>query len=519
MSVVRLQETFATAPFLRVIQVCRAQESDGERPQEGLAEESDLTYRIKSAIASAKEFSVISSFLISREGLVDAVENAWKQEGARSYWMTGYERLRASYAQAEEDKRAAQDRELIAEMGEILDTVVLRLGPFHAKFVLVDPLGKEPKGFLTSCNLIPDAFRENLESFVELKPAECRQLYRLARHTFWHRADTELCEDGKCLAASKPFEAPIPEPEGDLIWTVGNQSNLIREHALRLIKEASKSIDICGHTWSHDHPVLRALVAKVKAGCRVRLAGWEFGGSGRQPPIHKTLSSLIEAGVEVFEVPHLHAKYLLTDKEGILGTANFHPKGLDEGIEVGLLLRGKRLSHAREAFAYFVSRASTTSKLVPALSLNATSAEILVTYRPEFPDTPVQVRDSLTLPPKVLVASCASTLREEAQEALRSHLATVAKPRDTLAAWSRQEAGKPSEPRILYKSIVVTVEARPPTVPSNLKIPQDEPTDPQVVKHKGRKWVAIPDPGRDTVLVSKALNLAKAEGCNVAFWD
>ena len=524
MTVVRLQSEFAPPAFMRAVRVtpCAPQPA-ASHGIECLAARSSFDNLIVPALANAQDMSILSSFLVSRDRLVDAIENAWNEARARSFWMTSDTRLRESYQMADDSPRAgpdraAQDRALNADFDPLLDCAVLRFGPFHAKFVLTDPLGEQSTGYITSCNLIADAFQKNHEVILALTRDECRQLYRFARHAFWHLATTELAERADQVTATAPFEAALPEPEGTLVWTAGKSSTLIRQNALRIIREAETSIDICGHSWTPDHPVLAALAEKARQGVKVRLLGWRFSPGERQPPIHKRLAQLIDAGVEVMEVPKLHAKLLLNEREGMLCTANFATKGLDEGVEVGVLLDDRRLTDARKAFDYFASHAETRCQIIDKLPPDTPLERDVATYRPEFPDSPLRTQGSRTLDSRILTSTCASTVQEEAQEALRALLEEVANPKDPLATWTRQEAGKSSNPRILDQKLVVSVEMRPPTLPSKLRAPDSDPTTPQVVEHKGRKWVVIPDPGADHVLMAQAVALAKQEGCNVAFW-
>ena len=58
-----------------------------------------------------------------------------------------------------------------------------------------------------------------------------------------------------------------------------------------------------------------------------------------------------------------------------------------------------------------------------------------------------------------------------------------------------------------------------PSVPLKLrdsKLPKEEP---QVVKHAGKRWVAIPETEYDAPLMQAAVSLAMLENCTVAYWD
>jgi hypothetical protein len=71
----------------------------------------------------------------------------------------------------------------------------------------------------------------------------------------------------------------------------------------------------------------------------------------------------------------------------------------------------------------------------------------------------------------------------------------------------------------LYREISLSVEMSAPTVPLKLrdsKLPKEEP---QIVKHAGKRWVAIPFIEGDAALMEAAVALAQKEKCSVAYWD
>jgi len=463
------------------------------------------------ALAETKEMTIISSFLLSREPLISAAEEAHRQ-GARTYWLTCDARIAGMFDESTSPQRVKQDMELYKEFGLLAEDAAVRIGSFHAKFVLVDPTTNNRKGWLTSANLIPDACDQNVEFVAPLSSREVKLLYLVARHAFWHEATKEVMADGQLQSIPCPVEFPLPPKDPELLWTVGSKAHSLREAAFEIVDAAKDSLSLAGYTWQQNHPLLAKVAKKAREGVAVRIFVRETNDPKRHPA--KVLSTLLEAGAKVYSVPGLHAKFLLNETDGLMGTANFASKGLDEGFEVGLRLRDERLEQARMAMGWM--QAAATEEIAFEADIGPDDfQDDRKFHHPAIPEKEFKLEERLVLPTRQLVASCASKLAFEAQAELDLAESRLAQTKNPRGEWCTEEGHHVK----LYREIGLSVEMSAPTVPLKLrdgKLPKEEP---QLVKHGGKRWVAIPFIDGDTALMEAAVALAQKEKCSVAYWD
>ncbi len=462
-------------------------------------------------LAAAKETAVISSFLLSRETLIDAAEVAHGR-GARTYWLTCDARLAQMFDESTSPQRIKQDMALYQEFGLLAEAAVVRIGSFHAKFLLVDPTTPNRKGWLTSANLVSAACDQNVEFVTELTGREIALLYQVTRYAFWHEANTEVMTDGSLKSVPCPVQFPLPPKDAELLWTVGTKAHSLREAAFEIVESAKSSLTLSGYTWQQNHPLLMKVAKKAREGVDVRIFVRETNEAKRHPT--KVLNALLEAGAKIYSVPGLHAKFLLNEEDGLMGTANFAAKGLDDGFEIGLRLRDDRLEQARAALSWMQNAATEEISFQSLIGPDDFQSGRKFQH-PARPEIIYRLEERRALPTRQLVASCASKLAAEAQAELDLAESRLAQAKNPRGEWCTEEGLHVK----LYREINVSVEMSAPTVPLKLrdgKLPKEEP---QLVKHAGKRWVAIPFIEGDAALMEAAVALAQKEKCSVAYWD
>lgn len=506
----RLSADFVPPPFLPAIRTDALLPKVEKKPPL-LRTAGQLEQLFGPQLASAKETAVISSFLLSRETLIDAAEVAHGR-GARTYWLTCDARLAQMFDESTSPQRIKQDMALYQEFGLLAEAAVVRVGSFHAKFLLVDPTTLNRKGWLTSANLVSAACDQNVEFVTELTGREIALLYQVTRYAFWHEANTEVMTDGSLKSVPCPVQFPLPPKDAELLWTVGTKAHSLREAAFELVDSAKSSLTLSGYTWQQNHPLLMKVAKKAREGVDVRIFVRETNEAKRHPT--KVLNTLLEAGAKIYSVPGLHAKFLLNEANGLMGTANFAAKGLDEGFEVGLRLRDERLEQARAALAWMQAAATEELTFQPLIGPDVFQSGRQFQH-PARPEVIYRLEERRVLPPRQLVASCASKLAFEAQAELDLAESRLAQTKNPRGEWCTEEGLHVK----LYREINVSVEMSAPTVPLKLrdgKLPKEEP---QFVKHAGKRWVAIPFIEGDAALMEAAVALAQKEKCSVAYWD
>lgn len=506
----RLSAGIAPTPFLPVFRTDSLLPKVEKKPP-FLRTAGQLERLFGPQLAAAKETAIISSFLLSRETLIDAAELAHGR-GARTYWLTCDARLAQMFDESTSPQRIKQDMALYQEFGLLTEAAMVRIGSFHAKFLLVDPTTPNRKGWLTSANLVSAACDQNVEFVTELTWCEIALLYQVTRYAFWHEANTEVMPDGSLKSVPCPVQFPLPPKDPELLWTVGNKAHTLREAAFEIVDTAKNSLTLCGYTWQQNHTLLAKVAKKARAGVAVRIFVRETNEANRHPT--KVLNTLLEAGAKIYSVPGLHAKFLLNESDGLMGTANFAAKGLDEGFEVGLRLRDDRLTQARDAIAWMQQAA--TEEITYRDAIGPTDFQMGRKFQhPARPEVSYRLEERRILPTRILIASCASKVGAEAQAELDLAESRLAQTKNPRGDWCTEEGNIVK----VYREISVSVEMSAPTVPlklRNTKLPKEEP---QVVKHAGKRWVAIPEIAGDHTLMHSAVALAKKEKCTVAYWD
>jgi len=507
---VRLTENFLCPTFLPAFRTCRRQPIVQAKPSL-LATAGQVENLFGPALAQTKQTAIVCSFLLARETLLDAAEKAHRR-GARTYWLTCDTRVSKMFDPSVNPERAAQDLALRHEFSLMLDDCIVRFGPFHAKFILIDPTTPERSGWLTSANLIAEAADQNVEAIVKLSPREVALAYAVTRHVFWHESQTEVVSEGNLASLPSSPSFSLPPPDAELLWTVGNKAHTLRQAAEEIVDGARQSLTLAGYTWQQNHPLLAKVAKQAKAGVAVTLFVRETSDLARSP--RKTLNVLLEAGAKVYSVPGLHAKFLLSESDGLMGTANFASKGLDEGFEVGLRLQGGRLEQAREALAWMQQAATEEISFCPEIGPESFLSGRQF-HHPSRPEVSYKLEERRVLTARQLVANCASSLATEAQAELDRLMSVLAQTSNPRGDWCTEEGNIVK----LYREISLSVEMSPPTVPLKLRNPKLPKDEPQFVKYAGRPRIVIPQLEGDNVLMQAALTLAQTEKCTVAYWD
>ena len=297
-----------------------------------------LRGRLVGMLDSASETFCVCSFLLADGPTIRALLRA-SERGVRVYVLTASEVQLQKEPRIDNEFDVARLEEHIRTLQELAGRVLVRTGEsFHSKFVLVDPSLKEARGFLLTANLTEEALTRNVELGVQLDAKETRDLYRQFLIGFWQESSNELLDRG--LAKVEPLTGvTIPLPT-ELLSTT-RISHTIRAAAEDLVGKAKTEIVVSSFGMDLQEGVVGGMVQAAKSGKKVRVLA-------RPRPNKNTMNALMalaEAGAEIRGHQWLHAKFLLVDTDegwsGLIMTANFESKGLDEGFESGISVRGQ----------------------------------------------------------------------------------------------------------------------------------------------------------------------------------
>lgn len=290
----------------------------------------ELLDELVKAIEHARDVVLAASFLLSHERIARAMLDA-SERGVRVYVLTASE---ARLASAPRDDDAFTTR-MIEEHKALLDRlggkVVLRSAAhFHAKLLVVDPHGASPQGWICTANF-NNALEESVELAWRVEGSEAKVLAEWFSWAFWMEAEHELVAKGLLSRVGTPPAEP-PRPGPAAIVTTARNGWSLRDSVLKLIREARSELLVCSYGLEAEHEATAAIIERARAGVSVTVL------TRIRPAVVGAVQRLSDAGVTVIAHEKLHAKGIVSDRRGLLMTANLEAHGLDRGFEVGLVL-------------------------------------------------------------------------------------------------------------------------------------------------------------------------------------
>lgn len=295
------------------------------------------------AIDAAQQVVLIASFLFSDEEIAKALRRG-AERGVRIYVITASETRLNSLPKEDDgfEQRMIQEHKRLLD--SLADSVLLRSAEhFHAKFLIVDPRGPQPRGFLSTANFNP-ALREGVELGIALGGDMVEALSQWFGWVFWHEAEHELSGKGR-LARVEPSPGRVSEPKHKGIWVTTRSHTSLGTAVLRIIEESRRELIVSSYGFDLDHAVVTRLIDKAKQGRKVTVY------TRPRPAVAKAVAEMSAAGVRIFAHDKLHAKAVLSEREGIILTANLEAHGLDQGFEVGVQLSPTAMADLRTTFA------------------------------------------------------------------------------------------------------------------------------------------------------------------------
>jgi len=308
-------------------------------------------------IDNAKELICFTSFIFQESELTEALIKA-ADRGVRVFVLTSTVHLaQQSIYQTGTDFRAENFKKLLEK--QFRKKVVVRCASnFHAKFMLIDPTSKTPKGVLATCNFTIKAMKENPEIAAQLNPNEVKELFKVFTYHFWEAATDEqtIKHDFDKVKPTGKFSFPVPKKI--LVTSTVAKKNTIKEYLINSIEKAKEQITISTYSIDKNHELTQLLLKQCKAGVNISIFMRK-----REEKIKTHLMELANAGAKLYLHPLLHSKFFYTDDNaGAMFTANFEKHGMDDGFEIGLKLGKNDLPQ----FKKLIERWKQTMPLVSA---------------------------------------------------------------------------------------------------------------------------------------------------------
>ncbi|MFQ6126693.1 MAG: phosphatidylserine/phosphatidylglycerophosphate/cardiolipin synthase family protein [Candidatus Heimdallarchaeota archaeon] len=306
-----------------------------------------------SAIGRAHEVVCISSFLMGEEEIERALLSAVAR-GVRVYILSVPDVIldREEAIMGEEERVDERAEEYKAFLNHIAGKMLLRAAShFHSKFLLVDLKdSSHMEGYLSTANF-NKALVEGVELGVRLTPSEIHGVFQQFVRGFWVEASQELRHKGRLSpVSSHPKDLAIPTKVDGVLTTIASRNSDIKtlqEGIVEFLEQTEGPVYLSMFGFEEGHAVLSAITNHAKE--REITVLTRLRPSFRQI---RALNELVDAGVTILGHERLHAKAIVSKMQGepvaLVMTANLQSRGMDEGYETGVLLRGRRAQRVEE---------------------------------------------------------------------------------------------------------------------------------------------------------------------------
>lgn len=431
------------------------------------------------AIDSAQQVVLLASFLFSDEEIAKALLRS-ASRGVRVYVITASEARLNSLPKDDDGFEQRMIQEHKGLLDKLADAVLLRSAEhFHAKFLIVDPRGPRPQGFLSTANFNP-ALRDSVELGLALSADLVTTLAQWFSWVFWKESDHELSGKGR-LARVEPPPGEVPEPKHKGLWVTTRSHTSLRNAVLRIIDESRRELIVSSYGFELDHAVVARLIDKAKQGRKVTVY------TRPRPAVAKAVAEMNAAGVRVFAHDKLHAKAILSEREAIILTANLETHGLDDGFEVGVQLSRPATDDLRATFEQW--QENFPWGFASAAKRSAHLGEFCLSDR-GLRDGIREVIEELPVELKPVFAEDALDLDRYERPSLVPPQMDRKFPRWLHFEWEVQHPRLPDK----AKEVKRTVSSEEKDQNGKLrKVEVQESYSPQVFEHRGKRYVVIRD--------------------------
>ena len=324
--------------------------NDGKRKQ--------LTESILEMIRTAKSYIKISSFVMEDQMVVEELRHIAYSGKVAVFVISNRNKREDEEYISTKDKKDVADAEGIHAHRMFLQRMyysgvhVRLLDNLHAKFIIADG----QKGLLMSANIASNSLNKNVETGISVEGDDLKSL-ELVFDTMYNYADIVQFVQSDRSDVVKMSVKKLPNQifegiKGNIRLTAisRNQTNLseckqtsIYDSIIKIIDDAESFIYIVAWVFKDKRGVLSklnyAIDRAAKRGVKVALLYNDKGNTANKEIQQKYIYEMGRIGCDAYPVTNNHSKCVLSDKTGMLFTANIDGNnGLLEGFEVGCLL-------------------------------------------------------------------------------------------------------------------------------------------------------------------------------------
>lgn len=330
----------------------------------------ELSQRIVNMINGARVYIKTGNFFFRETSIIDALKSAAKR-GVAVFVLSNLQG--ADLMNDTIGFNSKQNDPHLSNLSElaICGIHVKCLNELHAKFLIADG----EAGLVMSANYTYDSLQGNPENGVEINGAEVNDLERVF-DTAYTYADIKLGrnESGYIFNRTKK---PVPLHAFD---NLGRDSRLLMTLAcknkkktnfgpcnvhtlydaiVKAVDNAQRSITILSYSYvglDKMQRLHRALINAVARGVEIKLFYRNDEVREKVEEWENELNKLITKGAAVkIGIEKNHAKCILTERDGLMFTANINPLGMKTGFELGIRLTDNQRLQALEALQEYIA--------------------------------------------------------------------------------------------------------------------------------------------------------------------
>ena len=324
--------------------------NDGKRRQ--------LTESILEMIRTAKSYIKISSFVMEDQMVVDELRHVAYSGKVAVFVISNRNKREDEEYISTKEKKDVVDAEGIHAHRMFLQRMyysgvhVRLLDNLHAKFIIADG----QKGVLMSANIASNSLNKNVETGISVEGDDLKSL-ELVFDTMYNYADIVQFVQSDRSDVVKMSVKKLPNQifegiKGNIRLTAisRNQTNLseckqtsIYDSIIKIIDEAESFIYIVAWVFKDKRGALSMLKYAIdraaKRGVKVALLYNDKGNTSNKEIQQRYIYEMGRIGCDAYPVTNNHSKCVLSEKNGLLFTANIDGNnGLLEGFEVGCMM-------------------------------------------------------------------------------------------------------------------------------------------------------------------------------------
>lgn len=330
------------------------------------AKRRQLTESILEMIRTAKSYIKISSFVMEDQMVVDELKNAAKSGKIAVFVISNRIKREDEEYISTKERKSTDDAESIHAHRMFLQKMyysgvhVRLLDNLHAKFIIADG----QKGVLMSANIASNSLNKNVETGISVEGDDLKNL-ELVFDTMYNYADiVQFVQSDKSdvikMSIKKLPNQIFDRIKGHIRLTAisRNQTNLsecsqtsIYNSIIKIVDEAESFVYMVAWVFKDKRGTLSKLKYAIdraaKRGVKITLLYNDKGNAANKEIQQKYIYEMGRLGCDAYPVTNNHSKCVLSDKSGILFTANIDGNnGLLEGFEVGCMLDDEQYQQA-----------------------------------------------------------------------------------------------------------------------------------------------------------------------------